>query len=79
MILFSRISDVPDGGTGISAEPCASMSHQTVVPSCSYTLPDMSQRRMRVCRVGSVAPVEKPLSLFASVMVFAEKSMVSIW
>ena len=35
MMLFSRISDVPDGGTGISADPSASMSHQTVVPSCS--------------------------------------------
>ena len=45
---FSRMSEVPAGGTGMSALPCASMSHQTVVPSCSYTLPDWSQRLMRV-------------------------------
>ena len=77
---FSRMSEVPAGGTGMSALPCASMSHQTVVPSCSYTLPDWSQRRMRVCRLGSGLPGGKPApSVVASVMVFAAKSMVSIW
>ena len=78
MMPFSRISEVPEGGTGMSAAPWASMSHQTVFPSASYTLPDWSQRRMRVWRVGSVTPEENPLSLVARVMVLAEKSTVSI-